>query len=259
MNLFLNTAVAALSTGLSVAPAMANDVAIEGGQTSVVLNFDALAAAASLELSGVSADVIAPGSLDGSVAFGITSRDADDLPTTFAYDATDFFGSFGGTIEHRGSVFFNDGTVEVGNFTIGFDAARAGTLDGNASGFYVESTTGVSAILFDVANPSTLFASSLEAVVGADLLVSPEFAGFLLSIEFAEGDLSGVAVGEALVQGDTGCSAADFNDDGYLNFIDIFAFVRAAVKQKPSADLDGSGMFELNDIQQFVERYISCR
>ena len=235
------------------------DVEIEGGQTSVVLNFDALAAAASLELSGVSGDVIAPGSLDGSVAFGITPRTAGDLPTTFAYDATDFFGTFGGTIEHRGSVFFNDGTVEVGNFTIGFDAARVGTLDGNASGFYVESTAGVSAILFDVANPSVLFASSLEAVVGADLLVSPEFAGFLLSIEFAEADLTGVAVGEALVEGDTGCSAADFNDDGYLNFFDIISFVRAAVKQKPSADLDGSGMFDYRDLQQFVERYLSCR
>ena len=38
-------------------------------------------------------------------------------------------------------------TVEVGNFTIGFDANRVG---GNISGFFVESTTGVEAILFDV-------------------------------------------------------------------------------------------------------------
>ena len=83
-------------------------------------------------------------------------------------------------------------TVEVGNFTIGFDAGRA---SGTTSGFFVESTVGVAAILFDVAPPSSLSATATDLTIGADLLVSPEFAGFL-------GDtmLTGVDVGDAFVQ-----------------------------------------------------------
>ena len=176
----------------------AAQVDVTGGQTSVLLDTATLSAAASLDLSGVSGDVIAPGALGAdSVAFGINPRNASSLPTTFSYDPNDFLGTFSGTIEHTGSVFFNSNTVEVGDFTIAFDAARVG---GVRSGFFVASTTGISAILFDVGAPSTLDATASSLTIGADLLVSAEFAGFLLDNQLASADLTGAVVGSALVQ-----------------------------------------------------------
>ncbi|MEO0512750.1 MAG: hypothetical protein AAF108_07630 [Planctomycetota bacterium] len=168
----------------------AQQVDITGGQTSVLLDTALLSAAAGLDLSSVSDDVIAPGEIEGSVAFGINARDGS-LPTTFEYDASDFLGSFSGTIEHAGSVFFNDDSVEVGDFTIGFDAGRVG---GDRSGFFVESTTGVAAILFDVGAPSLLDAQASGLIIEADLLVSAEFAGFL-----GDTALTGADVGDARV------------------------------------------------------------
>jgi hypothetical protein len=179
----------------SNAPAAVTQVV--GGQTSVALDTEALSSAASLDLSSVSADVIAPGSLPGSVAFGINPRNAPMLPTTFAYDPADFLNTFSGTIEHTGSVFFNADAVEVGNFTIGFDAGRAG---GDASGFFVESTTGIEAILFDVGSPSTLTPGATELIIEADLLVSPEFGSFLVDGGLSASNLQGVDVGDARVE-----------------------------------------------------------
>lgn len=191
--LTMTGAIVALTAGTAFA-----QTDVTGGQTSVLLDTATLSAAASLDLSGVSSDVIAPGNLGaGSVAFGINARDAASLPTTFSYDSSDFLGTFGGTIEHTGSVFFNSDTVEVGNFTIGFDAARVGD---NRSGFFVESTTGIAAILFDVAAPSQLDATDSSLTIAADLLVSAEFAGFLTANGLASSDLTGADVGDALVQ-----------------------------------------------------------
>ncbi|MEL6498119.1 MAG: hypothetical protein AAF937_00945 [Planctomycetota bacterium] len=187
--------------GVLVAGAAGAQVDIVGGQTNVLLDTATLSAAASLDLSGVSGPVIAPGNLGAdSVAFPINSRDAASLPTTFSYDPSDFLGTFGGTIEHEGSVLFNNDTVEVGNFTIGFDAARAGTLGGNASGFFVESTVGIAAILFDIAAPSQLDATDTSLTIGADLLVSPEFGSFLFDNNLSSSNLQGADVGDALVQ-----------------------------------------------------------
>lgn len=184
-----------LATGCGLANA--EDFDIVGGQTSVLLDTDTLAAAASLNLSSVSPDVIAPGELGASsVAFGINARDASMLPTTFSYDAS--LSSFSGAIEHTGSVFFNGDSVEVGNFTIGYDGARVG---GDRSGFFVESTTGIAAILFDVAAPSFVNADASSLIIEADLLVSSEFAGFLSDNGLASADLTGADVGDARVNG----------------------------------------------------------
>jgi len=175
--------------------ASAQTFTVIGGQTNVLLDTDTLSAAASLDLSGVSPDVIAPGDLGAdSVAFGINPRNAADLPTTFAY--TDGLTDFSGSIEHTGSVFFNADSVEVGNFTIGFDGDRVGD---DRSGFFVESTTGIEAILFDVATPSSLSADGSGLVIEADLLVSAEFAAFLLINSLATSNLTGADVGDALV------------------------------------------------------------
>lgn len=172
---------------------------VTGGQTNVLLDTATLSAAASLDLSGVGGPVIAPGNLGAdSVAFPINSRSAASLPTTFSYDAGTFpaAGSFSGTIEHEGTVLFNNNTVEVGNFTIGFDLSRVG---GDRSGFFVESTTGIAAILFDVAVTGAT-PTNFNLDVTGDLLVSQEFAGFLLANNLATADLTGADVGDAFIQ-----------------------------------------------------------
>jgi len=189
------TRVAAASAAALATAGAAQGVDVIGGQTSVALDFGTLESAAGLTLDSVSSDVISPGDLPDSVAFGINARDGS-LPTTFSYESSDFLGTFSGTIEHSGSVLFNSGAIEVGDFTIGFDGARVG---GGASGFFVESTAGLTGILFDVADPSSLSATDSALSIQADLLVSSEFAQTLIDAGLASSDLTGANVGEALV------------------------------------------------------------
>jgi hypothetical protein len=163
---------------------------VTGGQTSVLLDTATLSSVG-LDLSGVSPDVILPGELGmDSVAFGIDPRTGTN-PTTFAYELFSL-APFSGTIEHSGSVFFNMDTIEVGDFSIGFDAGRVTAVN---SGFFVESTTGLTGILFDVEAPSALNAGAFELTIAANLLVSPEFAGIL-----GNAGLAGVDVGDAFVR-----------------------------------------------------------
>jgi hypothetical protein len=192
-----------VACALFAGSAQAEVVDVAGGQTNVLLDTALLSSAASLDLSSVSGAVIAPGNLGpDSVAFPINARDAmnPDLPTTFSYDPSDFLGTFSGTIEHTGSVRFNSDTIEVGDFTVGFDAARAGQLGGLASGFFVQDTVSLGAILFDVENPSSLMVSATELEIGANLLVSPEFGQFLFDNGFSSTNLQGADVGDALVE-----------------------------------------------------------
>lgn len=164
---------------------------VQSGFTSVALDTATLSSAAGLDLSSVSPGIGA-GVLPGSVAFPINARDTATLPTTFTYTPNNFPARpFSGTIEHTGSVFFNADAVEVGNFTIGFDVARA---VGPASGFYVESTTGVAAILFDTAVVTLDSASESTLDLTVDLLVSPELATFL-----GNSALTGADVGDARI------------------------------------------------------------
>lgn len=255
----LSTLSAALCAGL----AHAGEVRVEEGQTNVALDFALIEAAANLSLAGVSGDVIAPGTLEGSVAFPINAplpTPRGVLPTTFTYDSNDFLGTFAGTIEHTGTVEFAtvpDGApVVVGDFTIGFDAERIDEATG-ASGFFVASTTGVEAVLFDLA-PTSLFASRLEANVGADVLISPEFAGLLLDLGLAAADLTGADVGDALVEASTGCSGVDFNEDGPVDISDVIWYVVAVETGNPEADLTGDGIFDLTDLQRFVSHFNDC-
>ena len=195
-----NTSIAAVivfSLCITTTRSLNAQTVVAGGQTSVLLDTETLEQAANLVISGTKGPVIAPGNLGApSVAFPINGR-SDTLPTTFSYDPNDFLGSFSGTIEHSGSVLFNTDTIEVGDFTIGFDGARA---SGAASGFFVESNVGIEAVLFDIANPVVTPTSS-DLEIDADLLVSPEFAQVLLDASLASADLTGADVGDALVEG----------------------------------------------------------
>lgn len=172
----------------------ANAASVTSGQTNVLLDVELLASVG-LVLSGVGGPVILPGNLGpGSVAFPINARNAmlPALPTTFTYTAGSL-APFSGTIEHSGTVLFNGGTLEVGNFTIGFDANRVGDM---TSGFFVaDNVTFLGVPLFDVGLPSALSAMADALTVAADLLVSAELAGVL-----GNAGLIGVDVGDALIE-----------------------------------------------------------
>lgn len=185
--------------GLMVAAAVSSSLAgtvnaelvrVVGGETSVALDLEKLSSAAGLNLSSASAGVITPGNIADSVAFAITSPTSAALPTTFSYDSDDFFGTFSGTIEHRGAIYFNSDSIAVGNFTVGY----------RDTGFYVGSNFGAELVLFDV-EVLEPFASAEKITVLGNLLVSNEFATFLLDAGLATQDLTGEDVGDAFVQG----------------------------------------------------------
>jgi hypothetical protein len=162
-------------------------VQVEGGQTSVLFGNGALASLG-LEITSVTPNVT--GDLGpNSVAFGINPRNAigGALSTSFIYDSPSF-APFSGAIEHSGRVQFND-SIEVGDFTI---RAAENRPDGT-SGFVVESTFGLSAILFDIADP-IIEAFDNSLVIAANILVSPELANALNAPSAA-----GVDAGMALV------------------------------------------------------------
>jgi hypothetical protein len=161
---------------------------VESGLTSVLFGNGALDALG-LTITDASPDVGGGNLGPNSVSFGINPRDAggDALDTTFIYDSPNF-APFSGAIEHSGRIQFNN-AIDVGDFTIRAEAGRpTGT-----SGFVVESTFGLSAILFDIANP-IIEAFDNSLVISADILVSPELANTL-----HKPSLAGVDAGMALV------------------------------------------------------------
>lgn len=183
------TAIALLLAGGVTTGASAGFVQTVGGQTNVLLNLSLLQAAANLTLTGVSDGVITPGNLGpGSVAFVITPPTSADRPSSFRYDPSDFFGTFTGSINHRGSITFN-GAVTVGNFEILFD-----------NGFKVADRIGGLGVLFDI---SVTSAAPTAATFGAtgDLRVSSNFAAILLNLGLASSNLTGADVGDASIQG----------------------------------------------------------
>lgn len=184
-----------------VAGATPNTLAeVTGGTTNVLLDLPTLSAAG-LDVSGFAPEVLVPGNLgQDSVAFPINSRTSPglgtgrgDAPTTFVYDFMNF-APVSGAIEHDGQIFF-DQQFAAGNFTIGFDAARA---SGANSGFFVESTTEgfllIPGVFFDIETPTFVDAQATSLTIEADLLVSAELASFL-----RDPSLEGADVGDARV------------------------------------------------------------
>lgn len=166
--------------------AQAATFTLESGVTSVFLDLPTLQSVG-LSLTGA-ADTVPPVSSDFLVGFTITPA------TNFTFTTNGGFAPISGTIEHSGSVTFNN-ALTVGNFSIGFDPARA---VGNASGFFVRDTITTGVALFDVATPESLLFSeqTLKLDLKADLLVSPELAGVL-----GNSGLAGAEVGAASING----------------------------------------------------------
>jgi hypothetical protein len=167
---------------------------IESGLTSVALDTELLSAAANLDLIRTD-NVESPVNDHFQVGFKITEA------TDFTFGLEDGFMPISGSIEHSGTLSFElDGypivsevpTLELGNFSIGFDADR---VSETASGFFVADTVSVDAPLFDISNPEILTVEEDELVIDvADLLVSPELAAVL-----GNDALVGADVGDARI------------------------------------------------------------
>ncbi|MBF2027567.1 MAG: PEP-CTERM sorting domain-containing protein [Oscillatoriales cyanobacterium C42_A2020_001] len=157
---------------------------LASGVTSVFLDLPTLESVG-LQLTGAN-NTVSPVSSDFLVGFPITPA------TTFTFTTDGGFAPVGGTIEHTGSVTFNN-ALTVGNFSIGFDPVRA---VGAASGFFVRDTITTGAALFDVAVPSSLSFDGVNLALVADLLVSSELAGVL-----GNPGLAGAEIGAASING----------------------------------------------------------
>lgn len=173
---------AATAAVLAPAPASAATLQLVSGVTSVNLDLQTLSSVG-LNLTG-SNNTVPPVSSSFLVGFEITPA------TTFAFNHAGGFTPLGGTIEHTGSVTFNN-QLTLGNFSIGFDPQR---VLGQASGFFVRDTLTLGAILFDVAVPSRVDLSGSDLTIEGDLLVSPELAGVL-----GNRGLAGADIGEASI------------------------------------------------------------
>jgi hypothetical protein len=170
------------------ASAIAVNFQVESGVTSVFLDVPLLQSVG-LSLTDTSDDVAAPVNDEFLIGFNITPD------TDFTFTTENGFAPVSGSIEHIGSVTFND-EVTVGNFSIGFDPARTA---GQASGFFVQDTLDdVGAILFNIAIPETVAFDGEALTLGANLLVSQEFASVL-----GNASLTGAVVGKAQVDADT--------------------------------------------------------
>ncbi len=209
-----------------------NKATVLGGTTSVYLNLPLLQQAAGLTLTGTSTDG-RPASSGYQLGFPI-------LPTSdFKYALP--FSPAGGTIHHSGTVTFNN-NVTVGNFDIAYNASRA---TNGRSGFYVASTTGVKAILFDLGAPGSVSATKgLLSIGRTPLLVSPEFAAFL-----GKPQLTGAQVGAATIT-----AVASFGTSNVISVNSLFGgpsilFDSSAVK---SIVVNAAGQSNSNTFSQLI-------
>ncbi|MGD1862222.1 MAG: hypothetical protein ACFB0E_19920 [Leptolyngbyaceae cyanobacterium] len=189
---------------------------VQSGVTSVDLDFALLETAANLVLVRTGGTV-PPVSDAFSIGFDIINA------SDFVYHIEPF-APVSGTIEHTGilslSTDGNDANAEItiGGFSIGFDASRMSETN---SGFFVADSifdNGLN-ILFDVGNPTAVNAKARSLDGSADLLVAPEFAAALLSLNLADTNLTGTDVGDTSINAD---SAFPFG--GYVNFNQFVQF-----------------------------------
>ena len=215
------TTVAIAATVGLAGQAQANDFTVDSGVTSVFLDVDTLSSVG-LDLTGTVGDVEAPVSDDFLVGFSITPE------TDFTFSDEGGFSLLGGSIEHTGGVVFNggtDGELAVGNFSIGFDEARADEATG-ATGFFVQDLLTTGAVLFDVAEVAPGF-DGASLTIDGDLLVSEE-----LSAVLANPDLVGAAVGSAQVNATTSEATASVPEPASIAGLLLVGIAGVAVRRK---------------------------
>ena len=186
---------------------MAQISIVESGTTSVSLDLPLLELAAGITLVSANTDGEAF-SEDFQLGFPIIED------TDFSFE-TEPFAPVDGTIEHSGTVTLNlnDAPVTVGNFSIGFDAAR---VSNTASGFFVSDTTEDALdleILFDISAPGNLTTDEGLTISEADLLVAPELADALGS-----SSLTGADIGDTRIDASTSNINEDIDSDAVYRF-----------------------------------------
>jgi V8-like Glu-specific endopeptidase len=91
----------------------------------------------------------------------------------------------------------------------------------------------------DYVEPTQIFKMRVTiADEGADSLVEAGIDGFMIASQVCGADC-----------------AADFEEDGSLNFLDVSAFLAAYGIQDPSADLISDGNFNFLDVSEFLAQY----
>ena len=212
-----------------------------GGTTSLRLT-SVLEDDASLRLNSLNGTDMTP-----APGFSVGFEQTTD--STFTYDfAAGRDDDLGGVISHTGSITFDildapgaggsptGDQVTIGEFDVGFDAARAGTDTGNGitSGYFVRDTLDTGLVLFDMVVPSNVFDDNTSFTVdgpnpngGVDLLVSPEFAAFLTAQSLATTDLTGAVAADGRIDADS----TPVTDDLYR--------VRAPSFSDPESTIDG--------------------
>jgi len=216
----------------NIQPAGGTNVEVIGGVTSVALD-PAVLALVNLSVAGTSANVVAAAAgvgrtTDARVGFTITNSAGTNLVLNGATPVS-------GSIRHTGIVNLQrdniarelngkatfapagseqDALAEfladrfgsttpfgkltiLGNFTIGFDAARVG---GSRSGFFVQTNVSddglAGAIVFDISAPQSVTNPTATSLVlgGANLLISTELATFLGNVALAGTDIGAAQI-----------------------------------------------------------------
>ncbi|MEH1797090.1 hypothetical protein [Nostoc sp.] len=171
---------------ISIAPmqVQAATFKVISGVTSIDRDHEDILKGIGLTLTG-SNNTVAPIPSNYLVGFNI------DSATNFTFSDEGGFTPLSGTIEHTGTVTFNNQTT-VGDFSIGFAPGRT-TKD--ASGFVLRDTFSLDTILFDLSLPEpAAFDGKNLTIPDVKLLFSPEFAKIL-----GNPDLTGVFAGTARI------------------------------------------------------------
>jgi len=227
-------------------------VAITGGQSTATLFEDDLATVG-LVISGFSDDVSETS--DGTGSFALNDRDDPARPTTFEYTPSGDMGLFpvSGRGEHTGSVLFAPnplGINSIGNFSIGYDASRESDLN---SGFFIESTTGLQGILFDILSGSdSIISTESQISVEGRLGISPELNA-ILPVSF---DVTGVAVGTWSFNGTATGLAGDLNNDDLVDCGDIDQYIGnldvTTAENRSDLDLNADENIDSSDVEFLI-------
>lgn len=137
-----------------------------------------------------------------TATFPVNSRTNPTRPTSATFDTANPAGTYAGSVEISGFLTFlfgNGQTLELGDFSLAFDAARAGTLNGQASGYFLRNGRGSAgpAVAFDVQNPPSILGDTTSFTFSGGLLASPELAQFMAP--FAQPNYAGTNLGSITV------------------------------------------------------------
>ncbi|MEH1909691.1 hypothetical protein [Nostoc sp.] len=154
------------------------------GVTSIAHDHEDILRNIGLTLTGTN-HTVAPIPSNYLVGFNI------DSATNFTFSDEGGFTPIAGTIEHTGTVTFND-QITVGDFSIGFAPGRTAK---DASGLVLRDTFSLNTILFDLSTPGLVtFDGQTLTIPDVKLLISPEFASIL-----GDHDLTGLFAGTARI------------------------------------------------------------